>query len=205
MDQEERRYFRIVDQIGLVSRQLSEAEFEASKAQSHVAEIPPLDDLAEIDQQLEILLGRLHVHSSDIAELGNLLNRKIQRAIESSDLSHGISRYDRYPQLNVDLSACGIAFPSIGAVPQGSFLSLEMVLPPNRQLLKPLARVVACTDDPAPLCGEGSAYSYVIRCEFVEMSENVQEFLIQYLVKRQAALIKVNKADQQEAVNRLTW
>ena len=78
IDEEDRRYFRIQDHIGVSYRLLNEAEYHSRKIASQYAEIPALDELSAIEQQLELLFEKVKIRSTEVAEMGQLLNQKLK-------------------------------------------------------------------------------------------------------------------------------
>jgi len=201
---EERRFFRILDFIQLSVRELSVADYEALSMASKHADIPSLDALANIDQQIQLLVNKLKVKTPDVAELGSLLSKKIELMVETSELGSSIRKHEDIPQRPVDMSACGIAFPSEHAFQPEQKLELEFILHSGKQRLKLLGRVIACEDDSASL-SKFAGSPFTVRTEFLDVSEQVQEFLIQYLVKRQGALIKASRNDTPRPIDQMDW
>lgn len=203
-EKEERRFFRILDFIQLSVREISEGEYQSLKLVSKHADIPSLDALADIDQRIQLLTNKLKVKNPDVAELGTLLSKKIQLMVETSELSNLMRKSEDIPQRPVDMSACGIAFPSEHGFQQGQKLELEFILHSGKQRLKLLGTVIACEDDSASL-SKFAGSPFTIRTEFLDVSEQVQEFLIQYLVKRQGALIKASRDDTPRPIDQMDW
>lgn len=187
---EDRGYFRITDWVGFEYRVLDEAEYRRLRLASQYAEVPGLDELAEIDQQIQLVLDRIKIKSPDVADLGNLLNKKIQLLIQHSEIGESLVDLDKFDQTQVDISATGMAFPSGEAIATGEFLQVDLVLQSGRQHLSLLATVVGCDRDNESLGDGDPALTHVVRINFTDMSENISEFLIQYLVKRQGVLLK---------------
>lgn len=203
-EKEDRRFFRILDFIQLSVRELNDTEFQSLSIASKHAEIPSLDALADIDQQIQLLINKLKIKTPDVAALGNLLSKKIQLMVETSELGKSMRKNEDIPQRPVDMSACGIAFPSEHAFQSEQKLELEFILHSGKQRLKLLGRVIACEDDSASLSKFAGA-PFTIRTEFLNVSDQVQEFLIQYLVKRQGALIKASRNDTPRPIDQMEW
>lgn len=206
MDMEaDRRYFRIVDHAGLNFRLINAEEYELVKLANRFTEVPSVDALSEIEQQIQIVYSRLKIKNPDVAELCKLLNRKIQRVVEYSDIGEGLKQLDTYPIRQVDLSACGIAIPTPEAIELGQRVEIELVLEPGRQHLRLLACVVGSEPSENPLENNDNSLTHIVRCDFTNTSENIQEFLIQYLVKRQATLIKASRGGNSSSTKLLKW
>ena len=193
---EGRGYFRITDWMGFEYRALDEEEYHRLKKVSQYAEVPALDELAEIDQQLQLVLTRLEIKSPYAADLGRLLNKKIQLIMQQTSIAKDLVDLDGFEQIQVDISATGMAFPSVKAVSAGKHVQVDLVLQSGRQHLKLLAKVVSCELDNESLADGDPLYTHLIRVIFSDMSEHVSEFLIQYLVKRQGALLKLGRLNR---------
>lgn len=187
---EGRGYFRITDWMGFEYKSLDDAQYRRLKQVSQYAEVPALDELAEIDQQLQLVLTRLEIKSPYAADLGRLLNKKIQLILQQSSIAKDMVDLDDFEQTQVDISATGMAFPSRKAIRAGETLQIDLVLQSGRQHLKLLAKVVSCELDNESLAEGDPTFTHLVRVTFSDMSENISEFLIQYLVKRQGALLK---------------
>ncbi len=193
---DERGYFRIVDFIGLDYRVLEQAEFARLVAANKHAEVPPLDELAVLDQQIQLVIDRLKIRQPDAADLSDLLNKKIDLIVRHSNLASGLPDTNKFPQRQVDISATGVAFPAHCAVSPGQYLHLDLLLQSGRQHLKLLAKVIGCDNDASSLNDEDLSLTHIVRVTFVEMNEHISEFLIQYLVKRQGALLKSRRLEK---------
>lgn len=187
---EDRGYFRITDWMGFEYKSLDEVEYRRLRQVSQFAEVPALDELAEIDQQLQLVLTRLEIKSPYAADLGKLLNKKIQLILQQTSIAKDLVDLDNFEQTQVDISATGMAFPSRKTINSGQSLQIDLVLQSGRQHLKLLAKVVSCELDNESLAEGDSTFTHVVRVTFSDMSDNISEFLIQYLVKRQGALLK---------------
>ncbi len=187
---DERGYFRILDYIGFDCTVLSNADYDRLRLGSQYAEVPVLDELSEIDQQVQLLIDRVKVKSPEFAQLGTLLNKKLDLILKSSNIAENLEAMEEFSSRQVDISATGMAFPHNEKLEVGQKLQLELVLQAGRQHLKLLAKVVGADQDTDTLSDGDPQFTQVVRVRFVDMSENISEFLIQYLVKRQGALLK---------------
>jgi c-di-GMP-binding flagellar brake protein YcgR len=124
------------------------------------------------------------------ADLGRLLNKKIQLIMRQTSIAKNMVDLDIFEQTQVDISATGMAFPSRKAMILGQSLLIDLILQSGKQHLKLLAKVVNCALDNESLADGDASFTHVVRVHFSDMSEDVSEFLIQYLVKRQGALLK---------------
>lgn len=184
---ERRRYFRVTDLVGLRFQLLSQDE------QSLAIQAKPSsrkDLLAQIDNEILANLALIQNSLPEVHQLLDLLNQKINLALEGDSASD--SEHDASSNIcSVNLSACGLAFPSEEAVTLNQYISLELTLYPNNIRLTLLAAVISCDRRD----GEDDAHKYVIRANFVDISDANQEVLVQHVIKRQAAQLKQKRDD----------
>ncbi len=193
---DERGYFRIIDFIGFDYREIDEAQFAKLRVASRLAEVPPLDELAVIDQQIQLVIDRLKIKYPDMSDLGDLLNKKLNLILRHSNLANDLPNLTQFPERQVDISATGMAFPTDQAIVSGQLLQLDLLLQSGRQHLKLLARVIGCDGDASSLSDGDPKLTHIVRVNFVEVNEHIGEFLIQYLVKRQGAILKSRRLEQ---------
>ena len=87
---------------------------------------------------------------------------------------------------SVSLSACGIAFWTQEAIPLGSELKLEVTLLPSHLHLALGGVVIDCFDNfraTEELAEDGR---YLLRIDFKNMEDELQEVLIQHVLKCQS-------------------
>ena len=123
---DERGYFRIIDFIGLEYRSINGAEFAHLREASKYAEVPPLDELATLDQHIQLIIDKLMIKQPDSAELGDLLNKKLDLILRHSNLAEDLPNLDRFLQCKVDISATGMAFPANEQLKGDQLLQLDM-------------------------------------------------------------------------------
>lgn len=202
---EDRRYFRIQDLIGVSYRKLSEAEYHTRKIASQYAEIPALDELSAIEQQLELLFDKVKIRSPEVAEMGQLLNQKLKLLVDNSGIAEGLQSPDEIPQQVVDISACGMALGTTETLAPGQYLEMHLVLQSGRQYLKLLAKLVSCEEGYELSSQEEAEFTNTARVEFIDVSERIQEFLIQYVVKRQGAQLKASRNPGLTPIDKISW
>lgn len=198
-DNEERRFFRINDTVGLKLLALTDRQFLTLKDSDEYLTVPSLDKLSSLDVEIQHVLEGLTIKRPDVARLGRLLDEKLNHIMEHSEFKIKRVEFDDFPLKRVDISACGVAFTNNQHLLLGSYVDLELVLPPNRQYLKLLGRIVNCQINDSQIERIGASDEYLLRIEFVEVAEVVQEFLIQHLVKRQGALLKASRNSARNA------
>ena len=126
----------------------------------------------------------------EVHRLLDLLNQKINLAFGGD--------HDQGDEVDVDgnicsvnLSACGLAFPTSKPATLNQYISLELTLYPNNIRLTLLAAVISCDryeDD-------SERNKYIIRADFVDISDANQEVLVQHVIKRQAMQLKQQRGE----------
>ncbi len=183
-ENERRRYFRVSDLVGLRYRFLSEGETDLA-VQTQSTSLKGL--LSQIEHQIATDLSILKNSHPEIHNILDLFNQKINLAFghglssaEEDDLEHSTSA------CQVNLSACGIAFPVAENVELNQHVHIELTLYPSNIRLQLLGAVIACDE----LAESLESASFLVRADFVNVSEIDQETLVQHVIKRQVQLLK---------------
>ncbi len=186
-NQERRRYFRVTDLVGLRCQFLSQDE-QALAIQAKPSSLKDL--LKQIDNEVMANLAIIQSSQPEVYRLLDLLNQKINLALgadnnkeEDLDTTSNIC--------SVNLSACGLAFPSDKPATLNQYISLELTLYPNNIRLTLLAAAIACDRYEE----ESERNKYIIRADFVDISDANQEVLVQHVIKRQSMQLKQQRAE----------
>ena len=175
---ERRRYFRVNDLIGIRYRALSESETQRA---IHAKPSSLKNLLSQMDEDIIVALAQVKNTDSDAYHVLNLLNQKINLVI-----GHGFVKSDEGIEsmraCEVNLSACGIAFPCSTPAKLNQHLEIELSLYQSNIHITLIAAVIACED----LIDEVNENTHLIRADFINISDIDQEQLIQYVIQRQA-------------------
>jgi c-di-GMP-binding flagellar brake protein YcgR len=198
MTDERRRYFRIDDSMGISYRRMSQQEAKAfvRLASEQGGEF---DLAANFDNRIETLLDACRIQSPLAAELVDLINKKLNFAIQQTDINSELIQQISYTLRTVNISACGMAFECEEVFDKGQILQLDIKLYPSELHLVALAEVVDCSahiNDSSP---QQSEAGYFARLNFSEINNHDQELLIQHIVKRQGLLLKQRRHRMNES------
>jgi hypothetical protein len=194
-ENERRRYFRVTDLVGLRYRFLSDGETDLA-VQAQPTSLKSL--LSQIEHQIATDLTVIKNTHPEIHDLLDLFNQKINLAF-----GHGLASGDEddleqsTSACQVNLSACGIAFPSDQSAVLNQHVHLELTLYPSNTRLQLLAAVIASDALDESIDGR----SYIVRADFVNVSEMDQEVLVQHVIKRQVQVLKEQRAEDSESVD----
>ena len=183
-NQDRRRFFRIDDRLLLALRRVADAG-DASARGARTA-----DALIEIDRRLKVLIASARVQAPAMAELAELLNRKLDQVVETLQLSEELAQRAAFREYELNLSACGAALVTGESFAPGERLAMEILFPPDDERLQVAARVVRCV----PRDGGGS----VLYLDFAGIAAEDQEFLIQYIVRRQGQFLQQMRTQRDE-------
>jgi hypothetical protein len=186
---ERRRYFRVTDLIGLRYCVLSGSEQELA-VQAQPTSLKSL--LSQIENQIVIDMAVIQNSQPEIHHLLDLFNQKINLAFGHSiaggeDDNVGSSTR----ACHVNLSACGIAFTAAESMQLNQHVSLDITLYPSNVRMNLLAAAISCDE----FHEVDNDDNYVIRADFVNISESDQEVLVQHVIKRQAIQLKEQRQD----------
>lgn len=187
IEDERRRYFRMDDLIGMRFRPLSDDETQQA-SQAKPSSLKSL--LSQMDEEITVALSRTQKSDPEAYHIMSLFNQKLN-LIMGHGLIGGDESLASLRACRVNLSACGIAFPSASAVELNQYIEIELSLNQGNMHITLIAAVIACEG----YVDKVNNHTHLIRADFSNISDVDQEHLIQYVIKRQAQQL----SDQREA------
>jgi hypothetical protein len=191
---ERRRYFRITDDMGIYYRVLARDEAQ-ELAKDRRDSSGGFDFVSNFDNRIQTLLESCKIQSPLAAELLDLINKKLNFVIQQMDVDSELMQKVAYTMREVNVSACGVAFPNQEALKPGELIQLDIMLYPSEVRISSVAKVSAC--EPLDLDEAIGDYRYFLRVNFVEINATDQEVLIQHVVKKQGSSLKF-RADEDD-------
>lgn len=187
MDHKERRqFFRIENSLGFSYQRISDAE--AKQRQVQLQNNARLHTLDGFESRIRSLIEASRVQTPNVAELADLLNKKLNLLITQLEIDQGLLMHGPNKLCDVNISACGMAFQVDEAIPEGERLLIELQLLPDETRLQIVARSIGCSHK-----GDG----YYIRLEFHDMAVDDQELLIHHIVQHQSHLLTTQARGKQ--------
>lgn len=180
--QDRRRFFRLDDQLQMSLRRATEDEQRGARARGS-------DVMADVDRRLGVLIAAARVQAPAVAELAELLNRKLDHVIQTLELNEELAQRASFREYAVNLSACGMALSCGERFEPGEKMVVEILLPPNATRLVLHARAVKVTPRP-----DGG---YDLKADFAGIEAEDQEFLIQYIMRRQSQLLQQMREERE--------
>jgi c-di-GMP-binding flagellar brake protein YcgR len=191
MTDERRRYFRIDETLGVSYRTISDEEAEAFSGREQ-GSVSAMSYAANFDNRIQTLLDACRIQAPIAAELVDLVNKKLNFVIHQMDIDTDLMQKVAYTLKQVNVSACGMAFPTEEKFKEGQKLQLDILLNPGEFHIVALSEVVACR-----LPGEGEGDGYFVRVNFTDIDNNDQELLIQHIVKGQSNQLKRQRIESE--------
>ena len=188
--QERRRYFRIVDQVAIGYRRLSDEE----GAVTGIGINSPAALIVQLENQISASLETLRSAQPQVHELLELFNRKINLVLSLDEAISEPESEQKKRSQQVNISACGIAFPSHEQLQPNDKILLDLTLFPSNVCLKLIAVVIGSDLLEEPIGDD----AYIIRADFVEITSNEQEVLVQHVIKRQTLQLKERREARQK-------
>ncbi|WP_156492282.1 hypothetical protein [Oleiphilus sp. HI0080] len=203
-----RRYFRVMDRVGLRVHLVTD-EVSADSGSGAKPLLSPEQRLVKVNGAINKHLSALKKKDESLATLLGLLNHKMDLLVsgfEKNVSDDGQEKSHAFHVCEVNLSACGIAFPSTKELQKAQTLSLHLKLFPSQEVVNPVAMVVGCErrdafsadlseDEKAEL----KERPYWVRANFEDISAVEQELLAQHVIQKQANELagrrKVNSAN----------
>lgn len=193
---EKRRFVRINDRVMLAVRTIAEAEKirqqqKGSPNTSHqnLATKTLGHQLKEIDDQLKLALFQLADKMPKTAATISLLHKKVD-LITHHILRNEIS--EEHKEVDVSLSAVGLGFSHHQPYNPESHIALDIMLSHNPYRIITASRVVSCaanTDD----------NNYYLRTEFMNLSDEDEEIVIQHVLMQQTRQLKQQRLDRESS------
>ncbi len=181
---ERRRYFRINDQVALGYAKLrSDAALVSERALLSLG--------ARMDSLQNELRHELTVIADESPRLGRalqLLDRKLDLVVEMLDV-RTLAEQESLSLEEVNLSASGISFPADEWFVPGERLLVTLVLPPDSQHVRLVARVVAYDKE-----GEG----HRVRADFENPTQIDRDVLVQHVLRCQSVELRRRREGQKD-------
>ncbi len=176
-----RRYFRINDTVGLHYHVLGSKVLPQGDGAGENLQVPAAQILGSIDEEFRSSLDALWQNNPAAANAISLLNQKVELLAGELELDSGLSGSEEYESVDVNISACGIAFECNGQFPNGEMLEFSLILRPANTRLTLTGQVVSCER----IASDGDT-RFLLRADFQRVPLDIQEQLIQHIVKRQS-------------------
>ena len=180
---ERRRYFRIKDAIGIRYEILSPDDVPSRQAEIDRGEFDGNNNLQLAERQLQLLIDQLRVQNPEFAEAIHLLNTKFNSIKDQTPAFAALRPLIK----RASVSACGVSFTSDEQMLKGDQLYLDLTLLPTDLHLHTLAEVVDCREQNS---------QWLLSIDFVGLSQENEELMVQHIVKRQGRLLAEQRQDK---------
>ncbi|QQD20495.1 PilZ domain-containing protein [Venatoribacter cucullus] len=185
--QERRRFFRLDDEVIMEFRPLSADEFEQWRSEHQLQ----TSELKQLEQELGLLLHQVRASHPQLGQVLELFNRKINLLHNTHDhpgdtpeLHNGSNE----ARMQVNLSACGIAFYTDEPLQAERFMLLNIQLKPSNASLSLAGDIVSVKEV------NHDRGRYQVRVNFDGLKEAEQEMLIQHLFQLQSRTLRQQRA-----------
>lgn len=186
---ERRRYFRIEDTIGIRYERLTQKQAQERQQALSLGEYAANNDLQDTERQLQLIIDKLRVQNPEISEAIDLLNRKFNLLKNDTLATEETSKAVR-----ASISACGVNFDIEEEFAPQEEVFVDITLLPTDLHIQTIAQVVACSRIEESASEDRGVWS--IALDFVGLRPEMEELLVQHLVKRQGRLIAQERQKQ---------
>ena len=188
---ENRRFFRVQDEISLVFKQVDIKYIQKNfnEVAEHLENGSLGAELEVLNQESLLILGRIERASSDLAEYLKIIDRKIN--IVAQSIIRENNDLAKSPLRHVSLSASGLECESEVAHNKGELLKIELLLPSSLAAIVCYSHIVYCRESSL----EDKKHPFIIGMEFSHIREKDREIIIKHVVKRQMQQIRANKEE----------
>ncbi len=191
-----RRFFRIVDALGVSYRVMTDTEVGVQKNDEDADEtdqqfVDTFSVMNGFNQSIQESLEKIESRDADTAKAIASINKKVDALLMMLELDSLITQRACHKVEEASISASGIAFPVEEPLDADVSLALDLLLRPSSKHVNAIGKVVSCeqlSDEPL----------YYLRVEFTEMTHKDKETLIQHIVQRQGALLRALRDELEE-------
>jgi hypothetical protein len=186
-----RRFFRIIDALGVSYRVISGKESTANSDEDEgaVQFVDTLSVMNDYNTLIQSSLEKIKTKDEHAAIAIEQLNKKVDTILMMLELDSLITQRACHRVEEASISASGIAFPIEESLQSNTYLALDLLLRPSSKHVNAVGKVIACDR----LSAESL---YYLRVEFTEMMDKDREILIQHIVQRQGTLLLALKSDE---------
>ena len=180
---EQRRYYRIDDEVILLYREIPPGELKKIKTNlsERLANGFTLDaKFAAIGQEVRLLLIDIKKQSPAMARYLSAIDRKLN-ILARAVLAQEKGIVDQ-PAQRVNLSAGGLAFYAITPAELNRVLELRMILNPSCTGILTYGKVVYCGYS----SGDVDGFPYRLGVEFCEMESETRDLLVKHILHKEA-------------------
>ncbi|ODS24377.1 hypothetical protein AB835_04235 [Candidatus Endobugula sertula] len=186
-----RRFFRIVDSMGVAYRVLTDDECSLEEVRQDIEFINANNLMDNYNVLIQEALDGLQTRDPQAATAIGQLNQKVDAMLMMLELDSLMVQQVPQRIAQASISASGIAFPVDEELVSETKLSLDLILKPSSQHINAIGKVVSCES-------LNESLQYYLRVEFIEMSNKDREILIQHIVQRQGALLRTLKSEMDD-------
>lgn len=181
MSNERRRFFRIDDrlEVRLIRKRDEDDQGETPPGVSAMRESAIM---IELDTMINDMIDEVRERAPEASELSDLLNRKLDFVIDALELNEELEKRFEFREHEVNISACGLAMETRQVLQSGDEVQLDIRFPPTSSELRLEGRVVRSD--------ETKKGFYTVYVDFINLSQDDQEFLIQFVLRRQSVYLK---------------
>jgi hypothetical protein len=176
MTDERRRFFRINDEAEISFKTITHDEYQAW-GEGHRDE--GSEKLAKLEAELSMSLANLKSQQPQLAKVCELLNQKINIAMNSQPITHGLIDHGALKSIN--LSACGIAFHTDQYIPKNEHILLQIKLRPSNVAFVTTGKVIGAGLDNG---------QNIVRIDFEDLGDSNQDLLMQHLFEVESRELK---------------
>ena len=175
MTQERRNYFRMAQRVAMEIKPLDPARATdpaAPLADDGTQRFRLLSELEAMHAESQSMLASLTRRDPELSRFLRLMDRKIRLVAEACVDNDEVPLPDQETEVN--LSAGGLSFGSPNKLESGSYLSVRLLLLPERAGLLLKSRVVRSTQKDG---------HWLIQCEFLHISEPDRAVITRHLMQ----------------------
>jgi len=182
-ENERREYYRF-DETLMMNYSIIADSKDNSEESANKQAMTLINEFSSMTQQIKLSLGRMNTRSPEITSCFKILDAKINLLAQTvlyQDNSNSLTRN------KANISAGGMSFPVKENIPADTDLMLQLVLPPELNILNVRAKVITCNKN------QNENLPYSVSTKFIETNDVTEDIIVRHIMHRQSDQLRAKK------------
>jgi hypothetical protein len=143
-----------------------------------------INEFSSMTQQIKMSLSRMNNRSPELSSCFKILDTKINllaQTILYQDKENSLMHH------KANISAGGISFAVEQNIPANTELMLQLVLPPELNILNVKAKVIKCN------VNKNDDFAYRLSTQFIETNDITEDIIVRHIMHRQSDQLRAKK------------
>jgi len=183
-DNERREYYRLDETLMMNYSIIATGTQDNDEELANQQAMTLIHEFSTMTQQIKMSLGRMNNRSPEITSCFKILDAKINLLAQTvlyQDKSNSLIRN------KANISAGGMSFSVNKDIPANTELMLQLVLPPELNIINVRAKVITCNKK------ESENLPYIVSTKFIETNDVTEDIIVRHIMHRQSDQLRAKK------------